>query len=60
MRINNVIPVNKEKNYDCMNENSLDEYIFNSHYNEDMEKEKLIAEAKLTGAVLSLSEEKID
>ena len=55
-----MIPVNKEKNEDFMNENSLDEYIFNSLYKEDMEKEKIKAEDELTGAVLSLSEEKID
>ena len=43
-----------------MNENSFNDYIFNSLYNDDLEKEELIAEVELTGAVLSLSEEEID
>ena len=60
MRINSVIPVCKEKNEDFMNKNSFDDYIFNLVYNDDLEKEVLIAEAELTGAVLSLSEEKVD
>ena len=60
MRIDNVIHVSKEKNDNFMNENSLDEYIFNSLYKEDLEKEELKAEAELTGAVFSLREEKID
>ena len=59
MRINSVIPISKEKNNDYMNENSLDEYIFNSLYNENMEKEEPIAEAELTEVMMSLSEEKI-
>ena len=33
-------PINKEKNDKCMNENSLDEYIFNSLYKEDLEELK--------------------
>ena len=60
MRIDNVIHVSKYKNDNFMNENSLDEYIFNSLYKEDLEKEELKAEAELTGAMLSLREEKID
>ena len=51
-------PVSKEKNDKCMNENSLDEYIFNALSNEDMEELK--AEAKLIEAMLSLSEKKND
>ena len=34
MRINSVIPISKENNDDYMNENSLDEYIFNSLHKE--------------------------
>ena len=60
MRINSVIPIYKEKNDDLMNANSFDDYIFNSLYNDDLEKEELIAEVELTRAVLSLSKEKID
>ena len=51
MRINSVIPVCKEKNDDFMNKNSFDDYIFNSLYNDDLEKEELIVEVELTGAV---------
>ena len=60
MRINSVIPIYKEKNDDLMNANSFDDYIFNLLYNDDLEKEELIAEVELTRAVLSLSKEKID
>ena len=60
MRIKSVIPICKKKNDDLMNKNSFDDYIFNSLYNNDLEKEELIAKAELTGEVLSLSEEKID
>ena len=60
MRINSVIHVYKEKNDDLMNVNSFDDYIFNSLYNDDLEKEELIVEVELTRAVLSLSKEKID
>ena len=60
MKINSLITTCKEKNHDLMNENSCDDYILNSLYNDDLEKEELIAEAELTGIVLSLSEEKTD
>ena len=60
MRINSVILVCKEKNDDFMNKNSFDYYIFTSLYTDNLEKEEQIVEAKLTGVVLSLSEEKID
>ena len=43
MRINSVILLYKEKNDDFMNKNSFDDYIFNSLYNDDLEKEELIA-----------------
>ena len=43
-----------------MNENSIDGYIFNSLYNGDLEKEELIVEVQLTGALLSLSDKNID
>ena len=55
MRINSVIHVCKEENDDLMNENSFDDYILHSLYNDDLEKEELIAEVEITGAVLSLS-----
>ena len=60
MRINSVIHVCKEENDDLMNENSFDDYILHSLYNDDLEKEELIAEVEITGAVLSFSGEKID
>ena len=50
----------KEKNYDLMTENSFDDCIFNSLYNNVLVKKELIAETELTETVLSLSEEKID
>ena len=53
MKINSLITTCKEKNHDLMNENSCDDYILNSLYNDDLEKEELIAEAELTGIVLS-------
>ena len=59
MRINSVLPVCKEKNDDFMNKSSFDD-IFNSLYNDNLEKEELIAKAELTGAMLSMSEEKIN
>ena len=43
MRINSVNPVCKEKNDDFMNKNSFDDYIFNSFYNDDLEKVELIS-----------------
>ena len=57
MRINSVIPICEEKNDDLMNKNSFDECIFNSPYNDYLEKEKLIEESK---TVLSLSKENIN
>ena len=60
MRINSVITISKEKNDDFMNENSLDEYIFNSLYKEYLEKEELKEEVELIGVVVILNEEKID
>ena len=60
MRINSVLPVCKEKNDDFMNKSSFDDYIFNSLYNDNLEKEELITEAELIGAMLSISEEKIN
>ena len=55
-----MILVSKEKNENFMNENSLGEYIFNSICKEDLEMEELKVEAKLSGVVLRLSEEKND
>ena len=60
MRINSVNSVCKEKNDDFMNKNSFDDYILNSLYNDDIDKEELIAKDELAGALLNLSEEKID
>ena len=60
MRINSVIPLCKDRNEDFMNKNSFDDYFLNSLYNDDLKKKELIAEAELTGALLSLSKEKID
>ena len=55
IKINNVILVCKEKNYDLMNENSFDNYIYSAFYNDDFEKEELIVES-----VLSLNERSAD
>ena len=56
MKINSVIPVCKEKNDFLINENSFDDYILNSLYNDDLEKEELIEETELIGTVFRLSE----
>ena len=60
MRIDNVTPSCKEQHDDYMNENSFDDYIFSSFYNDDFEKKEKISETELIESVLSLSEEKID
>ena len=59
-RINSVNPVCKEKNDDFINKKSFDDYILNSLYNDDLEKEEMIVEPELIGVVLNLSEEKIN
>ena len=43
MKIDSVILVCKEKNDDFRNKNSFDEYISSSLYNDDLEKEELMA-----------------
>ena len=55
MKIDNVIPVCKVKNDDIMNKSSFDQYIFSSLYNDDLEKEELMAKT-----VLSLNERNTD
>ena len=55
MKIDNVIPVCKVKNGDIMNKNSFDDYISSSLYNDDLEKEELMAET-----ILSLNERNTD
>ena len=52
-RINSVNSICKEKNDDFMNKNSFDDYILNSLYNDDIDKEELIAKDELTGALLN-------
>ena len=55
MKIDNVIPVCKEKNDDFMNKNSFYDYISSSIYNDDLEKEELMVET-----ILSLNEKSTD
>ena len=51
MKIDSVNPVYKKLNDDLMNENSIDDYISSSLYDDDFEKEKIMAET-----ILSLNE----
>ena len=44
MKIDSVNPVCKKLNDDLMNENSIDDYISSSLYDDDFEKEKIMAE----------------
>ena len=55
MRINNVTPGYKEQHDDYMNENSFDDYIFSSFYNDEFKKEELMIET-----ILSLNERSTD
>ena len=60
MRIDNVIPDSQEINNNFMNENPLEECMFNSLYNEDLDKEELNEKTELIEIVLSLSKENDD
>ena len=55
MRIDNVTPGCKEQQDDYMNENSFDDYILSSFYNDEFKKEELMIET-----VLSLNERSKD
>ena len=55
MRIDNVTPSCKEQHDDYMNENSFDDYILSSFYNDEFKKEELMTET-----VLSLNERSKD
>ena len=44
MRIDNVTLGCKEQHDDYMNENSFDDYIFSSFYNDEFKKEELMTE----------------
>ena len=54
MKIDSVNPVCKKMNDDLMNENSFDDYIYSSLYDDNFEKEKIMAES-----VLSLNKENL-
>ena len=60
MRIDNVILDSQEINNNFMKENPLEECIFNSLYNEKLDKEELNEKVELTEIVMSLSEENDD
>ena len=55
MRIDNVTPGYKEQHDVYMNENSFDDYIFSSFYNDEFKKEELMIET-----ILSLNERRTD
>ena len=55
IRIDNVTPSCKEQHDDYMNENSFDDYILSSFYNDEFKKEELMIET-----VLSLNERSTD
>ena len=60
IRIDNVILDSQEINSDFVEENPLEECMFNSLYNDELDKEKLNEKAELIESVMSQSEENDD
>ena len=56
MRVEEVVPDRQEIMYDFMNHDPLEECMFKSLYNENLDGEKLNTSAELIEIVLNLSE----
>ena len=57
MRVEDLIPDREEMMYECMNQDSLEEFMLNSLYKENLDGEKLNTSVELIETVLNLIEE---